>query len=118
LERDVYDKRKLAELALSCFVRPVYKPISDAKKIGYEYPDSIGHLGQHKNDEVTYDGRSFFRGEIYPFAVVFVINGRETEAFPILGHDYTVGLLRTQMRRALLRCQILTWCSWCKSKVQ
>ena len=84
-----YDKRKLSELALSCFVRPIYKPISDVKKIGYEYPDSIGHLGQHKNDEVTYDGRSFFRGEVYPFAVVFVINGRETEAFPILGHDYT-----------------------------
>lgn len=83
-----YDKRKLAELALKVMPYWDLKKIPDYKKLGYEIPNDNIPLGQHKDYHVTYEGRTFYRGEAYPVAIVFVLEGRETEAFPITGIDY------------------------------
>lgn len=84
-----YDKTYLAELAKKIIPKWITKPINDVTKQQYEYPNTAASgIGQHKDYRVTMEGRSFYRGEIYPFAVVFVIGGVETEAFPIMGIDY------------------------------
>jgi len=86
-----YDKMALSEYAKNITASyHVGTTINDACK----YSDLCSNNYQHKRlsiseGQITYDFTQYFRGEIVPFGVVFILKGGfETEVFPINGGDY------------------------------
>ena len=85
------NKNELADLAQLAQVTYWRKDITDAMRDDYWNFQSFGGpdiLGQHKDFQNTLEFTTYFRGEIYPFALVYLLeSGLETEAYPIQGLD-------------------------------
>lgn len=61
-------------------------------------------IGIYNNEHNVYNYTGYFRGESYPYGIVFVLkNGRETQAFPITGSDDYSGLGGTQNNKGVYR---------------
>jgi hypothetical protein len=68
------------------FSRKITCQYDDSKQIAHL--DGSGYRGIYNNEMNVYNFTGHFRGEGYPYGLVFVLtNGRETQAFPITGSD-------------------------------
>ena len=55
---------------------------------------NLSHLMEHKDYRLTYDGASYFGGEIYAFGIVFGFNdGQETDVYPVRGINNVDGTI-------------------------
>lgn len=82
-----YDRAKLSEFAQLVTPYVITKELDDAIHSDYE-PAMGGLFSQYNDYRDTLESRSHYRGEIYPYAVVFTFGSVETEAFPISGRDF------------------------------
>ena len=55
---------------------------------------NLSELMEHKDYELTYDGASYFGGEIYAFGLVFGFDdGQETDVYPVRGINNVYGTI-------------------------
>lgn len=82
-----YNREALAEYASLITIKPVFKEIGDEKL--EHYIDSGGSFMQYQDAKKVYDYTSLARGEIYPYAVQFLLkDGTITkEVYPVRGVD-------------------------------
>jgi len=87
------DDERIREIAeFSSLITPNY---NDNKRFRHKEPgsfdDAVGsnfYKGIYNKEENVYNYTGYFRGESYPFGIVYVLNtGREIGAFPIEGRD-------------------------------
>ncbi|HNX01692.1 MAG TPA: hypothetical protein PKK33_10025, partial [Candidatus Cloacimonadota bacterium] len=83
-----YSIDALREFASKIYPSIVYQSINDMTIEDYVNKSSM--IPQYKNPNLILGGRTHFRGEIYPYAIQFILStGKELDAIPIMSCRYS-----------------------------